>query len=197
MAPHSSTLAWKNPMDGWAWWAVVHGVAKSQRRLSNFTFTFHFYALEKEMATHSSVRAWRIPGTGEPRWLPFTGSHRVRHDWSDLAAAAGSSAGKEATCKQEASFNSWVRKIPWRRDRLPTPVFLGFLADSDDKESACNAGDPGLIPGSGSHPGEGIGYPLQYSQASLVAQLAHGKHVDQCLAYSEHHKMQLWWGWGY
>ena len=65
MAPHSSTLAWKNPMDGGAWWATVHGVAKSQTRLSNFTFTFHFHAWEKEMATHSSVLAWRIPGTGE------------------------------------------------------------------------------------------------------------------------------------
>ena len=65
-APHSSTLAWKNPMDGGAWWATVHGVAKSLTRLSDFTFTFHFHALEKEMATHSSVLAWRIPRTGEP-----------------------------------------------------------------------------------------------------------------------------------
>ena len=63
-----------------AWWAVVHGVAKSRTRLSDFTFTFHFHALEKEMATHSSVLAWRIPGTGEPRGLPSVGSHRVRHD---------------------------------------------------------------------------------------------------------------------
>ena len=55
----------ENPMDGGAWWAAVHGVAKSRARLSNFTFTFHFHALEKEMATHSSVLAWRIPGTGE------------------------------------------------------------------------------------------------------------------------------------
>ena len=78
----------KNPMDGGAWWAAVHGVAKSWTRLSDFTFTFHFHALEKEMATHSSVLAWRIPGTGEPRGLPSMGSHRVRHDWSDLAAAA-------------------------------------------------------------------------------------------------------------
>ena len=67
-------------MDGGAWWAAVHGVAKSQTRLSNFTFTFHFSALEKEMATHSSVLAWRIPGTQEPGGLLFTGSHRVRHD---------------------------------------------------------------------------------------------------------------------
>ena len=71
-----------------AWWAVVHGVARSQTRLSDFTFTFHFHALEKEMATHSSVLAWRIPGTGETRGLPSMGSHRVRHDWSDLAVAA-------------------------------------------------------------------------------------------------------------
>ena len=73
----------ENPMDGGAWWAAVQGVAKSQTRLSNFTFTFHFHALEKEMATHSTVFAWRIPGTGEPGGLPSLGSHRVGHDWSD------------------------------------------------------------------------------------------------------------------
>ena len=67
---------------------VVHGVMKSQTRLSDFTFTFHFHALEKEMATYSSVLVWRIPGTGEPGGLPSMGSHRVGHDWSDLAAAA-------------------------------------------------------------------------------------------------------------
>ena len=70
----------ENPMDGGAWWAAVHGVAKSQTRLSNFTFTFHFHPLEKEMATHSSVLAWRIPGTGEPGGLPSMGLHRVGHD---------------------------------------------------------------------------------------------------------------------
>ena len=78
----------ENPMDGGAWWASVHGVVKSQTRLSDFTFTFCFHALEKEMATHSSVLAWRIPGTGEPGGLQSMGSHRVGHDWSDLAAAA-------------------------------------------------------------------------------------------------------------
>ena len=67
-------------MDGGAWWATVHGVAKSQTRLSDFTFTFHFPTLEKAMATHSSVLAWRIPGTGEPGGLPSMGSHRVGHD---------------------------------------------------------------------------------------------------------------------
>ena len=72
-------------MDGEAWWAAVPGVAKSRTRLSNFTFTFHFHALEKETATHSSVLAWRIPGTGEPGGLPSIGSHRVGHDLSDLA----------------------------------------------------------------------------------------------------------------
>ena len=70
------------------WWAAVHGVAKSQTRLSDFTFTFHFHALEKEMATHFSVLAWRIPDTGEPGGLPSQGSQRVGHDWSNLAVAA-------------------------------------------------------------------------------------------------------------
>ena len=77
-------------MDGGAWWAAVHGVSKSQTWLSDFTFTFHFHALEKEMAIHSSILAWRIPGTGEPGGLPSMGSHRVGHNWSDLAAAAES-----------------------------------------------------------------------------------------------------------
>ena len=76
----------ENPMDRGAWQAAVHGVTKSQTRLSDFTFTFHFHALEKEMATHSSVPAWRIPGTAEPGVLPSMGSHKVGHDWSDLAA---------------------------------------------------------------------------------------------------------------
>ena len=70
----------ENPMDGGAWWAAVHGVAKSRTRLIDFTLTFHFHALGKEMATHSSVLAWRIPGTGEPGGLPSQGSHRVGRD---------------------------------------------------------------------------------------------------------------------
>ena len=78
----------ENPMGGGAWWAAVHGVATSRTRLSDFTFIFHFHSLEKEMATHSSVLAWRIPRTGEPGGLPSMESHRVGHDWSDLAAAA-------------------------------------------------------------------------------------------------------------
>ena len=70
----------ENPMDRGAWQAAVHGVLKSQTQLSDFTFTFHFHALEKETATHSSVLAWRIPGMGEPGGLPSMGSHRVGHD---------------------------------------------------------------------------------------------------------------------
>ena len=79
-------------MDWGAWKAAVRGVAKSQTRLSDFTFTSHFHALEKEMATHSSVLAWRIPGMGEPGRLRSMGSHRVGYDWSDLAAAAAAAA---------------------------------------------------------------------------------------------------------
>ena len=78
----------ENPLDGGAWGAAVHGVAKSQTWLSDFTLTFHFHALEKEMATHSNILAWRIPGTGEPGGLPSVGSHRVGHDWNNLAAIA-------------------------------------------------------------------------------------------------------------
>ena len=72
-------------MNGGAWWAAIHGVDESWTRLSDFTFTFHFHALEKEMATHSSVLAWRIPGTAEPGGLLSVGSHRVGHDCINLA----------------------------------------------------------------------------------------------------------------
>ena len=84
-----------------------------------------------------------------------------------------SSVGKESTCDtgERTQFNSWVAKSRWRRDRLPTPVFLGFPVSLAGKEFTCNAGDPSSIPGSGRSAGEGIGYPVQYSWASLVAQL--------------------------
>ena len=106
-------------------------------------FTFHFYALEKEMATPSSVLAWRIPGMGEPGGLPSAGSHRVGHNWSDLAAAAAAAPG---SIKSLFILN---------QSCLP--------GGSDSKAFACNARDLGLIPGSGRSPGEENGNPLQYS----------------------------------
>ena len=181
-------------MDRGAWWAAVHGVAKSCSRLSDFTLTFHFHALEKEMATHPSVLAWRIPGTVEPGGLPSTGSHRVRHDWSDLAAAAAAytymgfpcgSAGKKTSAYNagdlssipglvrspgkgkgyplqysglENSMDSIVHEVAksltWLSDFHFTYTYMGFPRGSDSKEFACNAGDLGLIPGSGRSPGE-------------------------------------------
>ena len=140
-------------MDGGAWWASVHGVAKSRTRLSDFTFTFHFHALEKEMATHSCVLAWRIPGTAEPGGRLSMGSHRVRHDCSDSAAAA-------------AAFT--LLFFPIKEHRRASQVALAI------KNPPGNAGDirgAGLIPGSGRSPGGGRGNPRQYSWASLLAQL--------------------------
>ena len=107
-------------MDGGAWKAAVHGVVKNRTRLSDFTFTFHFHALEKEMATHSSVLAWRIPGTGEPGGLPSMESYRVGHDWSDLAAVAVEISQetkdplKTLSDRQEGTMK-WARK----RGQLP------------------------------------------------------------------------------
>ena len=94
----------ENPMDGGAWWAAVHGVAKSQTRPSDFTFTFHFHALEKEMATHSSALAWKIPWMEEPGRLQSMGSRRVGHN--------------RATSLSLFTFMHWRRK--WQ----PAPVFL-------------------------------------------------------------------------
>ena len=110
----------ENPMDWGAWWAAVHGVDRSQTQLSDFPFTFHFHALEKEMATHSGVLAWRIPGTGEPGGLPSMGSHRVGHDWSDLAAAA-------AAATHPLSASTWNKaSFPFHQFDL----FIGFWAAS-------------------------------------------------------------------
>ena len=88
----------ENPMDRGAWKAAVYGVIKSRTRLSHFTFTFRFHALEKEMATHSSVLARRIPGTGEPGGLLSMGWHRVGHAWSNLAAATAMSWPATTVC---------------------------------------------------------------------------------------------------
>ena len=115
-------------MDGGAWWAAVHGVAKSRTWLNNFIFTFHFPALEKEMATHSSVLAWRIPGTREPCGLPSLGSHRVGHDWSDLAAAAAAAAAtKKGFLKMiVVSVAKPCPTLLWLLCSLQTSLSMGF-----------------------------------------------------------------------
>ena len=135
----------ENPMGGGAWWAAVCGVAKSRLRLSDFTFTFHVHVLEKEMTTHSSVLAWRIPGTGEPGGLLSMGSHRVGHDWSDLAEGEGSGTPLQYSCLENpinrgawqasvhgvagsrtrlSDFTFAFHFMHWRRKWQPTPVFL-------------------------------------------------------------------------
>ena len=106
----------ENPMDRGAWWAAVHGVIKSLTLLSDFTFTSHFHALETEMATHSSVLAWRIPGTGEPGGLPSMRSHRVGHDWIDLAAVA---AWRELT---EAEWRTSPTQLTYHSRKLVPAV---------------------------------------------------------------------------
>ena len=125
-------------MDGGAWWAAVHGVAKSWTPLSDFTFTFHFHALEKEMATHSSALAWRIPGTGEPGGLLSMGLHRVGHDWSDLAAAAAAE-GAYKTSPRE-NLGHWVSsELSWKTAfLLVTTGAVGIkyiLCDSTKEDS--------------------------------------------------------------
>ena len=122
---HPTPLLLPGKSHGWrAWWAVVQGVAKSQTRLSDFTFTFHFHTLEKEMATHSSVLAWRIPEMGEPRGRQSMGSHRVRHDWSDLAAALN-----------PASAMYWL--CGFGQVTFSEPVFLTFKNNTSYYVSHC------------------------------------------------------------
>ena len=103
----------ENPMDGGAWWAAVHGVAKSRTRLSDFTFTFHFHSLEKEMATHSSVLAWRIPGTAEPGGLWSMGVAQSRTPLKRFSSSSSSiQLGKAMT--SHSSTLAW--KIPWAEE---------------------------------------------------------------------------------
>ena len=125
-------------MDGGAWKAAVHGVAKSWIWLSDFTFTFHFHVLEKEMATHSSVLAWRIPGTGEPGGLPSMGLHSVGHDWSDLAAAAAAVVAVVVFMSQGSSVAfcfsgrlSRISKCVWLRGHRIHSNLLPLCWDSE------------------------------------------------------------------
>ena len=127
----------ENPMDGRAWWAAVHGVPKSRTRLSDFLLTFHFHALEKEMATHSSVLPWRIPGTGEPGGLPIYGVAQSRTRLKQLSS----------------SSSSWSVE-------MVSQVVLVVKKPSVNIGAVRNAG---LIPGSGRSPGGGHHNPLQYS----------------------------------
>ena len=109
-------------MGGEAWWAAVHGVTGSRTRLSNFNFTFHLHALEKEMETHSSVLAWSIPGTGKSGGLPSMGSHRVGHNWSNSAAAAAAAEERKRVIGMmfrlfpKYLFCLFLWEIVWRRE---------------------------------------------------------------------------------
>ena len=150
MATHSSTLAWRIP------WMEEPGRLQSMGSLrvrhdwetSLSLFTFMHWRRKwhsSVLVWHSSVLVWRIPGTAEPGGLPLMESHRVRHNWTDLA------------------YIFLGQKDTQKNGMLPTPVFLGFPGDSDGKESVCDVGDLGLIPGLGRYPGGGHGNPLQYS----------------------------------
>ena len=143
---HYSCL--ENPMDGGAWWAIVHGVAKSQTWLNDFTLTFHFHALEKQMATHSSVLTWRIPGIAEPGGLPSMGSYRVRHDWSDLAAAAVAADGTGLAPHIPSTWGTrlWLRTGKMSEEKNNLAVFFFFFPFSFSyflkKFSPCSSPTP-------------------------------------------------------
>ena len=137
----------ENPMDRGAWKAAVHGVTRSRTWLNDFAFTFHFHALEKEIATHSSVLAWRTPWTGEPGGLLSLGLHRVGHDWSDLAAAA---AAQSLSCVQLTLWDplhcgpsgSSVHGIlqAWILEWVAIPFSRGFSQPRDGTWVFCISG---------------------------------------------------------
>ena len=124
----------ENPMDEGAWWAAVHGVAKSRTKLNDFPFTFHFPALEKEMTTHSSVLAWRIPGTGEPGGLPSMGLRRVGHDWSDLAAAAAETESHLSLSEDHVEDNMRIQsESPFSEKLYRTSDLVSWIKQSRRK----------------------------------------------------------------
>ena len=120
--------------------------------------------LEEGMASHSSILPWRIPWTEEPGMLQSMGLQRAGHGWATelkhIYASLVAQLIKNLYAMLETQFNSWIWKFPWRQDRLPTLVFLGFPGGSDVEEFISNVGDLGLIPGSGRSPGGGHGHPL-------------------------------------
>ena len=144
----------ENPRDGGAWWAAVSGVAQSRTRLKRLSSS----SSASEMAF--SDCCWPV---GSQLILEFYFFNLMNSHV--FLGFPGSSAGEELACNagNPGSIPGWVRKIPWKRNRLPTPVFVGFPDGSDGKESACNAGAVGLIPGSGRSPGGRYDNPLQYS----------------------------------
>ena len=112
----------ENPMDGGAWWAAVHGVAKSQTRLSDFTLTFHFHALEKEMATHSSTLGWKIPWTEEAGRLQSMGSQRVRHNWATSLYRHIHSSSNHKRVSQKTKLIGWMVKGEDRKNILSDSI---------------------------------------------------------------------------
>ena len=120
--------------------------------------------LEEGMASHSSILPWRIPWTEEPGMLQSMGLQRAGHGWATelkhIYASLVAQLIKNLYAMLETQFNSWIWKFPWRQDRLPTLVFLGFPGSSDVEEFISNVGDLGLVPGSGRSPGGGHGHPL-------------------------------------
>ena len=195
----------ENPMDRGAWWAAVHGVAKSRARLSDFALTFHFHALEKEMATHSSVLTWRIPGTREPHGLLSMGSHTVGHDGSDLAAAAviylvacgipwhGALPHhcQNFWCHWLEHFLSTCFPMPYMWDEVLHHLLGASQVAQVVRSPLAKVGDAReahSIPGSGRFPGEENGSPLQYflpekfhGQRNLVGYSIWGhKESDMC-----------------
>ena len=134
----------------WTWVGQVTEKAMAPLPF-HFPFTFHFRTLEKEMATHSSVLSWRIPGMAEPGGLLSMGSHRVGHDWSDLAAAA---AAGQVIERRKFSFILVTKETEFADGFDARCLVLGFPSSSDGKESGCNEGKASSVPGLERYPGE-------------------------------------------